>query len=884
MARYVGLLMTILLCVGFIGCKGHSKESLNEEGMALFEQGNFNGAIVHYKNALEKDPNFVDARFNLGLAYLETGKLDQAEREFQKVQLQNPQDGRIGFQLARIANFQNKPAVAVPLLMEYLKEKPNDPGAIEQLAFSATISGDFASAREYLEQALTLEPGRISSKLALINNYMSQGDRGEARKAIDALLAQDPKNRAGLHALAQLEAQEKDPEAMLDVYARISSTYPTDLFARYKEGSLLINKGQGDTAKASAQAMIKEFPDKAEGHRLLGLCLSREGKYDEAVTALSKSIHLQPDLETYYLLGLAYYYLGNLEMAVNQFQTVLDYSPGFTQARIMQGEIFLRQKRGAEAMLVANKMIETSPDDFRAYALKGDAMLLQGEPREALVHFEKATSLAPSNYGLLLKVGLLKLSLGDASGENSLLNAVKVSPQGVDARIALHSFYLRNGRGDEALAVLTEGLSGGKGDAVLFNALAKASLGRKDAEGTEEYLAKARAADPGLLQTYYNAAAFMFSKGKLEEAVAQYDLALGVSPGDVRALTASAAILDKQGKTDEALSRLEKARATGDNGAILTLSGFLQQHGKSNEAMTVLDDELRKQPSNMGLVLAKAKLHVVRKEIDKAMTLYGQLEAADPYAGTMERTRAWMALGEIDKAEESARRLVQFNPNKAQSYVPLATILEVRKDRAGAENELSKGLAAEPQNIQVGLILAEFQLRGRELEKALASYDRALAIAPTNVQALTGKGMALQMQGKNDEAAKLYLQAVQAQHNYVPALNNLAMLWADNERTRQQAVNLAMAALVRSSGDPSVIDTLGYVLIRNNRSEEALKVLERALSMAPDHPAIQYHHALALSELGRTTEAVAGLEKALAGGNFDERADAEKLLRKLNGG
>jgi predicted Zn-dependent protease len=93
-----------------------------------------------------------------------------------------------------------------------------------------------------------------------------------------------------------------------------------------------------------------------------------------------------------------------------------------------------------------------------------------------------------------------------------------------------------------------------------------------------------------------------------------------------------------------------------------------------------------------------------------------------------------------------------------------------------------------------------------------------------------------------------------------------------------------MAALVRSSGDPSVIDTLGYVLIRNNRSEEALKVLERALSMAPDHPAIQYHHALALSELGRTTEAVAGLEKALAGGNFDERADAEKLLRKLNGG
>ena len=136
MARYAVLIMTALICFGMIGCKGHTKESLNSEGEALFKQGNYNGAIVHYKNALEKDPNFVQARFNLGLAYLETGKLDQAEREFQKVQLQNPHDGRVNFQLARIANFQNKPAVAVPLLTSYLKDNPNDPAAMEQLAFA----------------------------------------------------------------------------------------------------------------------------------------------------------------------------------------------------------------------------------------------------------------------------------------------------------------------------------------------------------------------------------------------------------------------------------------------------------------------------------------------------------------------------------------------------------------------------------------------------------------------------------------------------------------------------------------------------------------------------------------------------------------------------
>jgi tetratricopeptide (TPR) repeat protein len=127
--------------------------------------------------------------------------------------------------------------------------------------------------------------------------------------------------------------------------------------------------------------MIKEFPDKAEGHRLMGLYLSREGKFDEAVTSLSKSIRIQPDLETYYLLGLAYYYLGNLEMAVTQFQTVLDYSPGFVQARVMQGEIFLRQGRGAEALVVADKMLETAPRIFAPTPSRATPCCCRASPR-----------------------------------------------------------------------------------------------------------------------------------------------------------------------------------------------------------------------------------------------------------------------------------------------------------------------------------------------------------------------------------------------------------------------------------------------------------------------------------------------------------------------
>ncbi len=877
-------LSALLLFMGTVSCKENTKEVLNSGGEGLFQQGNYNGAIVHFKNALEKDPNYAEARFNLGLAYLETGKVDQAEREFQKLQLQNPHDARVSFQLARVANFQNKPAVAVPLLMDFLKEHPDDAAALEELAISATLSGDLKSAQEHLEKAVSLHPDRLSARLSLARTFMGQAMWDEAEGAIDNVLAKDPKNQSGLHLLAQLQARRKNPEGMLEAYGRRATAYPSDLFARYKEGSLLMDRGQGEQVRLSAENMIKEFPDKPEGHRLLGLWLAREGRYDEAAASLQKSISIQPDLETYYLLGLAFYYQGKLEMALNQFQTVLDYNPGFVQPLLMQAEIFLRQRRGSEAEAVADKLAQLSPEDFRGPAIKGDALLLQGRPQEAAAQYGKALELAPAHYGLLFRSGLLKLSLGDAGGEKELLKAVEVSPKAAEARLALHAHYMREGRGEEAGKILADGITGGKSDAVLYNALAKAALAGKDSAGAEAYFLKARQADPDYLQTYYNTAILKLSEGRQEAALEQYNLALGVAPGDARALVASAIVLEAMGQDSAAEERLEMARQTGDPGAPHMLAAFLQRHGKSDQALAVLEQELTARPGNLGLVAAKAKLHASRGEKDKAMVLYGQLEAADPLAGTMEKSRAFMAFGEFDKAEEAARQHIALAPGKAQSFLPLAWVLEARGDRAGAEEALRKGLTLEPGNARLWISLGELQARGREAAKALESFDKALSIAPANVDALTGKGWALQLQGREEDAVRAYQQALQVREDHVPALNNLAMILAENEATRSQAVTMATAAYTRAIGNALVMDTLGYALLRNNEPAKGLELLERAAALAPGNPVILFHKGLAQAELGNVPEAKASLEAALEKGEFEERGRAEELLKQLQSG
>src|SRR5512141_3006006 len=88
MRNLFGTLLLLLMICSSGGSK--TKEDLYAEGLKQLKAANPNGAVVLFKNALEKDENYVDARFMLARAYARTGKKDQAEKEFLKVLKQNP--------------------------------------------------------------------------------------------------------------------------------------------------------------------------------------------------------------------------------------------------------------------------------------------------------------------------------------------------------------------------------------------------------------------------------------------------------------------------------------------------------------------------------------------------------------------------------------------------------------------------------------------------------------------------------------------------------------------------------------------------------------------------------------------------------------------------
>jgi Flp pilus assembly protein TadD len=139
------------------------------------------------------------------------------------------------------------------------------------------------------------------------------------------------------------------------------------------------------------------------------------------------------------------------------------------------------------------------------------------------------------------------------------------------------------------------------------------------------------------------------------------------------------------------------------------------------------------------------------------------------------------------------------------------------------------------------------------------------------------------MTGKKKDAVVKYRAALDKAGEHVPTLNNLACLYADGYGDRGQALRLALTAFRLEPGNPAVLDTLGYALLKNGRAKEARKMLEKAVSLLPANPTVSYHLALAEYAAGDERQAVARMQKTLKMGVFPESSQASSLVAEWTG-
>jgi len=113
------------------------------------------------------------------------------------------------------------------------------------------------------------------------------------------------------------------------------------------------------------------------------------------------------------------------------------------------------------------------------------------------------------------------------------------------------------------------------------------------------------------------------------------------------------------------------------------------------------------------------------------------------------------------------------------------------------------------------------------------------------------------------------------------ALNNLANVLA-RKNNYPEAEKMAKRAVKSVSNNGNLQDTLGWILYKQGRIDEALAALQRATKLAPKVAIIWYHKGVALNKTGRTSEAKSAIEKALSmNSTADWVGDAKVLSQQL---
>jgi Flp pilus assembly protein TadD len=138
------------------------------------------------------------------------------------------------------------------------------------------------------------------------------------------------------------------------------------------------------------------------------------------------------------------------------------------------------------------------------------------------------------------------------------------------------------------------------------------------------------------------------------------------------------------------------------------------------------------------------------------------------------------------------------------------------------------------------------------------------------------------MQSKPDIARKYYEQSIKVDPNNALALNNLAYLIAEGNGDLDTALTYATRAKQALPKYPEINDTLGWIYLKKNLTDNALDTFRDLVVQAPQNPVYHYHYAMALLQKGDRETARKECRSALADKpNKEQASEIQLLISKL---
>jgi len=221
----------------------------------------------------------------------------------------------------------------------------------------------------------------------------------------------------------------------------------------------------------------------------LGVALLEQYRFAEAVESLRKSVTLDPKFATARInLGIGLFYLPDLMASRQEMEAAIALAPGALQPHYILGLIARQENRLEDAQASFAKVLATDPRDVGANVNLSQVYLQQRKYAEALPLLDTAVAAEPYNVTAVYNLGVALMRMGRRD------EGLKATTRFQELRESLYktqmgTAYLDQGRYAEALA--TTGAEAGLVDR------ATPPVVFRDAAGAIPHMAAAKSAVPG---------------------------------------------------------------------------------------------------------------------------------------------------------------------------------------------------------------------------------------------------------------------------------------------------------------------------------------------------------------------------------------------------
>jgi tetratricopeptide (TPR) repeat protein len=194
-------------------------------------------------------------------------------------------------------------------------------------------------------------------------------------------------------------------------------------------------------AEQVARQVLQRDADNGEAQHLLGICLHRRGRLDQAVEQYEKALFKHPDRANLGNdLGTARAMQGRLDDAIIAFERELQNNPGSAEAHGNLANALRLQDRLPEAIAHFEEALRLRPTFAEGHHNLGLALLALGQRERAIACFHEALALKP-NYSAA-QAALQQASAGeDISDDKTALPRLSPPRKGSVYNFTVHKSW-----------------------------------------------------------------------------------------------------------------------------------------------------------------------------------------------------------------------------------------------------------------------------------------------------------------------------------------------------------------------------------------------------------------------------------------------------------